>query len=417
MYKTVVNKLNNGLYMWQDDRFLWVNNSFAEIFGYEIEEFQSFNKWELIYNEDRDQLAQAIDSITNGKIEQFEIEIRGIRKDKKMIYISVSSKRIMFENKPSAVGSVFDITERKDLEKRLKESNERYRNLVENSAVGIMVQQNGVIEYVNSMAIRLLGAESSEELIGQSIYQFVHEIYKEKVSNRIQQITNLGETVPMMHQKLRRLDGRSIDVETSGMPIHFNGEPAVEVTFWDVTKKKQEEELMKYRAYHDLVTDLPNRHKFQKDFDEEFNHDRQFTMLFIDIEDVRDILEQHGVQATNMLLIKLAGRLLGAMEQKGLVYRLETDLFAVVLPGEVNDRDLFKIVAKIRSMIQQPVYLNNTIMQVSINIGVVYYPKDGATLEMILQHAQLANMHAKKAGTIMKSMMVNNTIKPFKGEL
>lgn len=399
MYKTVVNKLNQGLYMWQENRFLWVNNSFAELFGYTMEEFQSVDEWDLIYLEDQNQLSQNIMKITSGEIEQFDLEIRGVQKDKSIIHILLSSKRIIFENKPSAVGSVLDITERKCLENRLKESNERYRNLVENLAVGIMVHQNGILEYVNPMAMRLLGASSSKEIVGQSIYKLIHDSVKDKVTERVQQITKLGKSVPMMYQKLRRLDGTLIDVEASGMPIHLNGKPAVEVTFWDVTKKKQEEVLMKYRAYHDLVTDLPNRHKFQKDFDDEFNHDRQFTMLFLDIEDIRDILEQHGVQATNTLLIKLAGRLLGAMEQKGLVYRLESDLFAVVLPGEVDDRELFKIVEKIRSMIQQPVYLNNSIIQVSINVGVVYYPKDGVTLDTILQHAQLANMQAKKAGT------------------
>lgn len=86
MYKTVVNKLNQGLYMWQENRFLWVNNSFAELFGYTMEEFQSVDEWDLIYLEDQNQLSQNIMKITSGEIEQFDLEIRGVQKDKSIIH-------------------------------------------------------------------------------------------------------------------------------------------------------------------------------------------------------------------------------------------------------------------------------------------------------------------------------------------
>ncbi|WP_180994323.1 sensor domain-containing diguanylate cyclase [Bacillus sp. Marseille-P3661] len=402
MYQTVANKLGHGLYMRQNNKFLWVNESFAEIFGYSKVDVQKLNYLDLIYPDDRNKLLQLVLKSYAREIEQYEIEIRGIKKDGTIIDISVTNKRIEYEGQSASIGSVIDISGRKKIELQLKKSQERYQNLVENAPVGIIVHQKGIIEYANPMALNLLGANVKSDIIGQSIYTIVHFNFKEIVTKRIESIENLGQSVPPMHQKFIRLDGREIDVEVSGIPILLNDFPAIEIMFWDVTVKKKEEELIKYRAYYDTLTDLPNRNKFQLDFAEEINKYQTFTVMYIDLEGLKEINDYYGSQAGDIVLIKIAARLSGTIGQKGLVYRMNGDEFSVVFPGQLSSKELDEISKTTHRILKQPIYTCNTTVNVSLNIGVVYYPNDGGEMDMLLRHANMAMNYAKKTNSFYK---------------
>jgi len=402
VYQTVASKLGHGLYMRQDQKFLWVNKSFAQIFGYTQEEILAEDYIKMIHPDDRVALLQLVSQSYAGEIEQFELEIKGIKKDGKVIDISVSNKRIVFEGKPASIGSVIDISNRKKMEMQLKESQERYRNLVENAPIGIMVHQKGIFEYANPMALNMLGAKNPTDIIGQPIDKVIHSDFKEIVSQRIKSIESFRKAVPLMDQKLFRLDGRAIDVEVSGMPIQLNNMPAIEIMFWDITERKKEAELIRYRAYYDTLTDLPNHHKFQLDFNEEMNKDQTFTILYLDLEGLKEINDLHGRQAGDLVLMKAAARLSGVIEEKGLVYRMYGDEFSVVLPGQKEEAELNDIAERINRVVNQTIYTSNTTVHISLNIGVVYYPNDGIEMDMLLRHANMALSHAKKAGTIYK---------------
>lgn len=395
MFQTVANKLGHGLFMIQNEKFLWVNKSFAEISGYEQDEILSMHYTEFIYPDDLNKFLQVVSRFRAGEIEQYEIELRGVKKDGIMIDISLSIKRVLFEDKPASIGSLMDISDRKRMESELKESKNRYQNIVDNAPVGIIVHQKGIVQYANSMAFKLVGANTPDELRGQSIHRLIHKKYEEVVSERIHNIQNFGITAKPLYQRLIRLDGTEIDVEASAIPIQLNGELAIESMFWDVTERKKEEELIRFRAYFDTLTDLPNLQKFQLDFEEEFNGDQKFTILYLNINGLKEINELYGRQSGDLVLIKVGGRLSGAMANKGLVYRMDGYRFSIVLPGEVSDIELRSIIEEINRIVSQPIYMTNTTAHISLNIGVVIYPQDGGEFNLMLHHADLALNHAK----------------------
>jgi diguanylate cyclase (GGDEF)-like protein len=160
--------------------------------------------------------------------------------------------------------------------------------------------------------------------------------------------------------------------------------------------------LIRYRAYFDTLTDLPNRHKFQLDFVEEINKDQTFTILYLDLEGVKEINDTYGRQAGDMVLIKVAARLSGTIGQKGLVYRMNGDEFSVVVPGHLADDELRDMAEGICRIVTQPISTSNTTVQISVSIGVVFYPNDGVEMDMILRHADMAVSHAKNSKTIYK---------------
>lgn len=147
-------------------------------------------------------------------------------------------------------GIIQDITERKDAH---QESEIRYQALVEKLPIGIVIHKQGKLLFANAQAHLILGEKKSQALIGTNVLDFVHPEYRESIVRRMQEV-EAGVPAPMMEQKYTRRDGRIIDVETMAFPFTFEGEPAVQVIFRDITEKKQAE--ARFRKNETLFTQL-----------------------------------------------------------------------------------------------------------------------------------------------------------------
>jgi PAS domain S-box-containing protein len=150
--------------------------------------------------------------------------------------------------------------ERKRAEEALRESEERYRSLVELMPDAVVVHQNSTIVYVNPAGVRLFGGKSSEDFVGSSVYQFVHPDYRDLVAREIRQMHKEGTGTPLFEQKLLTLDGRTIDVEIVAAPILYQGPPSTLVVARDITERKRMEEALreseeKYRMVANFTYD------------------------------------------------------------------------------------------------------------------------------------------------------------------
>ncbi|MBE0448754.1 MAG: PAS domain S-box protein, partial [Actinobacteria bacterium] len=135
-----------------------------------------------------------------------------------------------------------EIIEHKRAEETLRESEKRYRSLVELSPDAIFVIDGGNIIYINSAGAALLGAKTPDELIGKSILSFIHPDYHEIVKERMR-LGRQGKPVGLLEEKYVRLDGEVIDVEVTAAPITYEGKPAGQVVVRNITERKQAKEL------------------------------------------------------------------------------------------------------------------------------------------------------------------------------
>jgi diguanylate cyclase (GGDEF)-like protein/PAS domain S-box-containing protein len=402
LFTKIADNLGHALYVRQDNKFIWINESFAKLFGYPKEEVLQMSIFDLIHPDYFDYMNDMVSTFQSSEHEHFSFEVKGIKKDGTFFDISIVNSIIMFKDKRMAIGSVYDITERKKIELELMESKQRYQTLVEHSPFGIIVHQNGIIEYANPMALSILGVESSGNIHGLRVDSIIHPEFKAVVSNRIHGVETQGEFTKAEYIKLIGIDGQEKNVEVKGMPILLNGTTAVQIVFWDVTEKKKEEDLIKFRAYHDPITDLPNRHKFQLDLEEEINKDTTFTIMYLCTNGIMQINEDSGHQAGDLVIMKVAARLTGAIGSDGLVYRLGGDKFSVVFSGLKTEEEIRSLAQRIEEVVNRYIYINNRIEQVATNIGVVYYPNHGVDMNILLSHAQMALQHALKSKTLYK---------------
>jgi len=132
------------------------------------------------------------------------------------------------------------------LRQGLRETEERYRGLVELSPEAIFIHRNARIEYVNPAALRLFGATVPEQIQGKSLFDFHPSDYHPIIHQRIQTQLRDGKPVPLIKEKIIRLDGTIVDVEVTASPFTDRNGPAIQVIVRDISKYKQAKEDLKH---------------------------------------------------------------------------------------------------------------------------------------------------------------------------
>jgi two-component system, cell cycle sensor histidine kinase and response regulator CckA len=135
--------------------------------------------------------------------------------------------------------------ERKWTDERLRESEERYRRLIDLSPDAIAVHVDGKIVFANKATLTLLGAKSIDEIIGKAELDFVHPENRKATAERIRKLYAEGGELPAFEEKFIRLDGTPVDVDVAASPFVFQGKKAIQVVVRNITERKQAEEAIR----------------------------------------------------------------------------------------------------------------------------------------------------------------------------
>ena len=228
-YREIVEQAVDIIYSRDLEGYLTsINDAGARFFGRTVEDLVGTHLSELIGVEAAEKdIADTRAWTTDSPMRSIH-SIRDTQGKLRCLEGIISVERDSQGNPLRVRGVVRDITEQKKTEAALKESEERYRRLVELSPEAIVVHSEGKILYVNPAAQKLWGASAPEELIGKSILDVVHRDYRELVKERVRQVGEDGMPSALAEEKFLTLDGRTIDVEVKDMPLTFNGQPAVQ---------------------------------------------------------------------------------------------------------------------------------------------------------------------------------------------
>jgi PAS domain S-box-containing protein len=222
-----------------DGKVITVNKAMELITGYSVEELISTNAVEMYADKaNREVFLQELNR--RGNVVDYLVRLK--RKDGVYYDALVTSKLTTIGEKKFVQTILHDVTERKRAEEALRESEERYRALVELSPEAIFVAIEGKHVFANSAGLELLGASSVEEIIDKPVMDIIHPDYCEFAAERMRYVTETGSMTPPMEEKFIRLDGSEIDVEVRASPLIYEGKPAIQAVIRDITERKQAEE-------------------------------------------------------------------------------------------------------------------------------------------------------------------------------
>lgn len=166
----------------------------------------------------------------------------------------------------------------------------------------------------------------------------------------------------------------------------------------DITEKKKMEEQVAYQAYHDLITDLPNRYYFSKKLEDRIKSGNEPVAVFwIDLDRFKRVNDSLGHIAGDQVLRAVAERLTKQVGDKGVVAHLSGDEYLLYYPNLTKD-EAFQVAAKIHEALRPPIYFQKQKIMLGASIGISLYPTDGTDMETLLKKAELALYKAKKIG-------------------
>jgi PAS domain S-box-containing protein len=228
-----------------DGRITSVNSATVNILGYKTPDELIGKKTIELYYDPKQREAVFVELMEKGFVLDYNLTFK--KKDKTPAYTlgSVVLHKDG-EGKLLRVEGIFrDTTKQKNAEEALRESEEKYRALIESSTDGVAVHQQGKIVYVNTAAREMLGYEPAEDGTGRNVLDFVHPDYHDTVKARIKTMFETWEPSPPEEEKFLHRDGSAVDVEVFGVPVKCKGEPAVQVVFRDIAERKRVEEALK----------------------------------------------------------------------------------------------------------------------------------------------------------------------------
>ena len=366
----------------------------------------SFERFiEFVHPEDRPAIESGKRALSIETNLQDDSEIRLIVGDKLKVIEMLVEIQCGADGKPEAVvGTIHDVTERRQLENRLRESESRYSKTVRIAAVGIAhVAVDGRFLWANPHLLDLLGY-TEDELLDLTVRDVSHpeDLY---VAGPERPRLHSGEIEHMKFEKrYLRKDGTTIWARvTSTVMRADDGSILHDVSIVeDISDRKAAEERIRYLAAHDDLTGLPNRTLFAELVSHAINtasrNQRPFAVLFIDLDRFKFVNDSLGHQAGDLLLREMASRLRACMRRSDVVARFGGDEFVVLLEDLADPNDAALIARKILSSVLHPVEILGQECRVTASIGISTFPSDANDAQTLMKQADMAMYEAKETG-------------------
>jgi PAS domain S-box-containing protein len=260
-FRSILDNIEDGCYEVDTaGNFTFFNPALVRILGRPVNEMMGMNNRLYATPEVGKAVFQTFNRVFRTGIPEQAFDWDLVRPDGTLrsVEVSVSPIKVADGSIKGFRGTVRDITERKRAEESLRESEERYRRLVELLPDGVVVHSEGRVVFANPASARIISAASAAELTGMPVIEFVHPEYRELALKRIKQSLGEASSAPLAEEKFIRLDGTPIDVQVAAIPFSYAGKPAMLTVFNDITERKRAEtqlidQLEELRRWHEAT--------------------------------------------------------------------------------------------------------------------------------------------------------------------
>jgi diguanylate cyclase (GGDEF)-like protein/PAS domain S-box-containing protein len=325
------------------------------------------------------------------------------RRDGSSFPVEYSSMPITRDGKVmGAVVTFKDITERKQSEEILRESEEKFRAIFDGASDGILIADAITNTFFQgNVAICSMLGYTKEEIGSLTITDIHPPIDLPHVIDEFEKLMK-GEKDSSEDLPVLRKDGTIFYANISSTSMTIRGIHYLVGIFRDTTERKQAEEKIRQMAYHDGLTGLPNRKLFSDRLGialaQAQRNKKEVGIAMLDLDNFKDVNDTLGHDVGDLLLKATAERLSAALRKSDTVARLGGDEFALILPDLEAMEDAILVVQKIVDSFCKPFLIDTHQLVVTTSIGIAVYPDDGTDEGILLKNADSAMYQAKQAG-------------------
>ncbi len=393
-------------------RIDYVSPSHERVMGFGEEELVGANFLDFVHPDDVTMVAEQM-ATAGSEAAGFMSEIRIRHKDGHWVSVEGVGRLIIRDGEPPIVLiSARDVSERKSTQEALL----HMAAIVESTDDAIVSKSvDGQILSWNSGAERLYGYTAAEA-VGRSVSILIPPDRPGELRRLLDRVRR-GERIQHFETERVRKDGSRFEVSLSVSPIRdargqVIGSSAIAR---DITDRKRAQEQIAYLAYHDSLTGLPNRARFEDLLNMGLararRHGLSLAVLYLDLDDFKLVNDGLGHAAGDDLLQKVAHRLLAASRETDGVARLGGDEFMMLVPDLPRRKATASprspdpavaaaklVVARIQEALKEPFRLGESVISVSASIGIAVFPLDADDAGTLFRHADVAMYQSKRSG-------------------
>jgi diguanylate cyclase (GGDEF)-like protein/PAS domain S-box-containing protein len=386
-----------------EGRIVRVNREAERIFGYSRQELLERSVQDLVPDRFQSSHKNYWSSYMTAPVPRVmgrQAAVAGLRKSGSEIPLEISLSPARHGEQPSVIAVVRDVTERL----RAEADHRRLLTILDTTPdmVAIFTPDHQLV-YLNPAGRELLGigpddtleGRSKDELLSPSARRLLREQALPTVlaagvwSGELDLQDAHGREVPVSQLLIAHLDEQ-------GQPTH------VSAMARDISERRRHEAELLHQATHDQLTGLANRTLFNDRLKQAIYHAGRtgslVALIFIDLDDFKQVNDSMGHAAGDLLLCEVARRLQKNLRKGDTRARFGGDEFAIILEGIAEPEDVTAIVENLAKKLCQPMSLAGREFVVTTSIGISLYPVDAASIDELLAHADTAMYRAKAEG-------------------
>ncbi len=403
LLESIFHNLDIGVWSITNRKSLLLSKGIEKIYGLSREkELRNNQFWRKSIHPDDLSIADEIDNKWENS-EGYQYEYRILRPNGEVRWILDQGLPVFNENGEHERydGTNVDITRQKELEFHLKESEERYKSLVEKALVGVFMIQNHKLVYVNQWITEFLGL-TEKELLGTSLLNYMKEADRNRIVNHFQKLIVGQESFFIDEIQITDQGEATKYLEIQATLSSINGSLAIIGIALDVTEKKKTKDELEYLAYHDSLTGLPNKHYINKEIKKDFNLSKSLgipvCIMCLNLDRFKLINDSFGHQVGDQLVKMVSKRIIESIKLRpnGKAIRAEGDEFIISLLDS-NEKQAQNFARNLLEVISEPFCLVNQEIRIAASIGIAKFERDDS-LEEVIQKASSALHFAKEFG-------------------
>jgi diguanylate cyclase (GGDEF)-like protein/PAS domain S-box-containing protein len=405
IYKTLFEHNPDACYAFNTEgKFIMINDAACQLTGYSKEELLQLS-FPTLLNEDRVEKGQLkFQELLNGKRDSFEISI--VKKSGENIDLHITTLPLYIDERIIGVtGIAQDITHKNIVQLELAISRNQLKNIFESIEVCFCSSLPSSKEnsFILPVCEKIYGYSEEEFEKNPSLWLEVIHPEDLKTIHEINQQLVEGKSIQREY-RIIDVQGDVKWVLSSIIPVinHFGETIRYDGVIIDISHHRELEEKLRFMAYHDTLTKLPNRRKFFKmlgaSIQEAKETNKKLAVLFIDLDHFKLINDTLGHRIGDELLQIIAKRIINCLGKNDIVSRQSGDEFTVLLEGFRNLTELEGFAKKLHHIITKPVNLMNNDYTLTASIGISVFPEHSEFPEDLLKDAEHAMYLAKSNG-------------------